>query len=320
MTGDVTNPSTSLVTTISAAAVTLPKMANLAANSVIANLTGSAAVPAAVPLSALSAVSSVVARDANANTQTSNARQGFTTTATAAGTTTLAAASTYLQFFTGTLAQTVTLPDVTTLVLGHQFYIRNNSTGLVTINSSGGNLIRIVGPDTRCMVTCKAITGTTAASWSSMYLGVSIADGKVLAVQNNLTLSGTDGTSFAFPTISGTVSLNTAVDNVQSGATYSLALSDANAELSLTNATSCAVSIPLNATVAFPIGARIPIWADAAGTYTIVGVSGVTLNGISGGTRTGTMNVNTSGVRNSVVLRKIGTDTWTVSGAVGAVA
>ena len=153
----------------------------------------------------------LVTKDISGNSQANNARQGFTTTATAGGTTTLTAASTYLQFLTGTLAQTMVLPDVTTLVLGHQFYVRNNSTGLVTINSSGGNLLRIVGPGVRCVVTCIAITGATAASWSAMYVGVNISDGKVLAVQNNLTLAGTDGTTLTLPATSGAIPLASAV-------------------------------------------------------------------------------------------------------------
>ena len=134
-----------------------------------------------------------------------NVRPGYSTTATAAGTTTLTVNSTYLQFFTGTTTQTVQLPDVTTLVLGHQFYIRNNSTGLVTITSSGGNTVRILAAGTRCMVTCIAITGTTAASWSANYLGAIGADGKSLSYNNTLTLAGTDGTTMTFPSGSGTV-------------------------------------------------------------------------------------------------------------------
>ena len=47
-TGDVTNPAGSLALTIAAAAVTLAKQANLAANSIIGNNTGAAAVPLAL--------------------------------------------------------------------------------------------------------------------------------------------------------------------------------------------------------------------------------------------------------------------------------
>jgi hypothetical protein len=115
-------------------------------------------------------------------------------------------------------------------------------------------------------------------------------------------------------------SINRATDNIQAGTTYTLVLSDANQEIGLTNASSCVVSIPLNASVAFPIGTRIPVWADGTGIYSIVGVSGITLNGVSDGTRTGVITVNTAGIRYAVILRKIDTDSWTVSGSIGAVA
>lgn len=111
-----------------------------------------------------------------------------------------------------------------------------------------------------------------------------------------------------------------ATDNAQSGTTYTLVLADYRKEISLTHATGCALTIPTNASVAFPVGTRIAVWNDSAGTHTIVGASGVTLNGISAGTPTGTITVNASGVRGGVLLRKTATNTWTVTGSIGAVA
>jgi len=96
----------------------------------------------------------------------------YTTTATAGGTTTLTVNSTYQQFFTGTLAQTIVLPVTSTLVLGHSFLIVNNSTGSLTVNSSGGNLVKTVIAGTSVIVTCILASGTTAASWSVTYNGV----------------------------------------------------------------------------------------------------------------------------------------------------
>jgi hypothetical protein len=92
---------------------------------------------------------------------------GYTSTATAAGTTTLTASSSYYQQFTGSTTQTVVLPVVSTLATGWTFHIVNNSTGLVTVQSSGANQVIIVPANTTAMVTCISISGTTAASWES---------------------------------------------------------------------------------------------------------------------------------------------------------
>ena len=89
----------------------------------------------------------------------------FTTTATGAGTTVLDVDSTRIQEFTGTTTQTVTMPVVSTLTLGRTFTIINSSTGIVTVNSSGANLIKAVQPGTTLQLSCVLITGTTAASW-----------------------------------------------------------------------------------------------------------------------------------------------------------
>ena len=96
-----------------------------------------------------------------------NATKAYTTTATAAGTTTLTASSTLLQFFTGSTTQTVVLPVVTTLSTGQRYEIHNNSTGAITVNSSGSNLVATVPAGITTVCTCILITGTTAASWDA---------------------------------------------------------------------------------------------------------------------------------------------------------
>lgn len=108
--------------------------------------------------------------DSNKNLNANSMINAYTTTATAAGNTVLTAGSTYYQYFTGTTTQTVTMPDVTTLAQGQTFYIVNNSTGLVTVNSSGGNAIQIMAADSSLLVTCILTTGTTAASWNATYI------------------------------------------------------------------------------------------------------------------------------------------------------
>lgn len=110
---------------------------------------------------------------------------GFTTTATAAGTTVLTNTSSVYQLFTGTTTQTITLPVVTTLAQGWVFHIINNSTGNLTVNSSGSNLVITVLAGTAVAVTCILATGTTAASWEAGYIEFSTATGTGSVVLSN---------------------------------------------------------------------------------------------------------------------------------------
>lgn len=68
---------------------------------------------------------------------------GVTSTATAAGTTTLTTASTVVQKFTGTTTQTVQLPAANALGAGIAvvYVIKNRSTGTVTIQRAGADTI-----------------------------------------------------------------------------------------------------------------------------------------------------------------------------------
>ena len=111
--------------------------------------------------------------DANKNLSSNSFLAGYATTATAAGTTTLVVGSAWQQFFTGSTTQIVVMPVTSTLVLGQSFYIVNNSSGNVTVNSSGGNAIQVMGASTTLLITCISTSGTTAASWSIEYVGAS---------------------------------------------------------------------------------------------------------------------------------------------------
>jgi hypothetical protein len=84
---------------------------------------------------------------------------------TSAGTLTLVVGSANHQFFTGTTT-TVTLPVASTLTQGWTRKFHNDGTGLLTINSSGTNLVVLVPRGNSTQITCVAITGTDATSWS----------------------------------------------------------------------------------------------------------------------------------------------------------
>ena len=110
---------------------------------------------------------------------------GYTSTATAAGTTTLTVASTRHQALTGVTTQTVVLPDATTLSLGHQFYIDNDSTGTLTINANGGGLIRTLTTLNDVLLVCTSI-GTAAGTWD---VDPYVKDNAPNTLTNSLTLA-----------------------------------------------------------------------------------------------------------------------------------
>jgi len=111
------------------------------------------------------------------NPTINNIKMGYSTTATAAGTTTLTISSNYRQFFTGTLAQTIVLPVTSTLVTGIAYEIENNSTGLLTVNSSGGNLVGTIPAGVCAHAVCIGTTLTTAADWDWDYISTTTITG-----------------------------------------------------------------------------------------------------------------------------------------------
>jgi hypothetical protein len=149
---------------------------------------------------------------------------GYTSTATAAGTTVLTNTSSYYQIFTGTTTQTITLPVTSTLQTGWTFHICNNSTGNLTVNSSGANLVITVIPGATVMVTCIGTALTTAADWEAGYTDFSTITGtgaNVMATSPTLVtpnIGVATGTSFnsitalssTTPVVAGTAAIGTA--------------------------------------------------------------------------------------------------------------
>jgi hypothetical protein len=168
--------------------------------------------------------------------------QAYTTTATAAGTTTLTASSTLLQFFTGSTTQTVVLPVVTTLSTGQRYEIHNNSSGAITVNSSGSNLVATVPAGVTTVCTCILITGTTAASWD--------ADIQGFTTTLPIAQGGTGAATLAGANIAVTTAANSfTAKQTFTGATGSLASAFINAtETSTISATAATGTINYDVT------------------------------------------------------------------------
>jgi hypothetical protein len=189
--------------------------------------------------------STIAMRDGDGNLTANNWLGGYTTVTTAAGTTTLTVGSTYLQYFTGSSTQTVTLPVTSTLTLGHQFVIVNNSTGNVTVNSSGANAVVVLAGGTSTVVTCILTSGTTAASWSQSYSAANLASGKKLTVNNSITFTGTDATTITFPTTSATIARTDAAQTFTGTQTMSSEVITNTAVTASGNAATVAVTASL---------------------------------------------------------------------------
>ena len=95
--------------------------------------------------------------------------------------------------------------------------------------------------------------------------------------------------------------------NAQTGTTYSVVLSDDGKLITCDNASSIALTIVPNSSVAFGIGTQINIMQLGAGTVTITAGSGVTLR--SDGSK-----LKTNAQYAVATCLKIASDTWVVVG------
>lgn len=145
----------------------------------------SAATTAAGAVGDTSATSSSVAkRNSDANLLADNFIATRTSTATAAGTTTLTIADSQVQVFTGSTTQTVKLPT-TGVVAGQTYVIVNNSSGLVTVQSSGANsIIGMFG--SRCAIFIARVDAPTAdTDWLLLPSATPAASGNAIAMRNS---------------------------------------------------------------------------------------------------------------------------------------
>lgn len=101
--------------------------------------------------------------------------------------------------------------------------------------------------------------------------------------------------------------------NAQTGTTYTLALSDANRIVTLTNAAAITLTVPTNATAAIPIGSTVRIFQEGAGQVTVAAAGGVTADPCP------TFTSKLLEVGAEATLTKLGTNKWRLTGVLEAV-
>jgi hypothetical protein len=110
---------------------------------------------------------------------------------------------------------------------------------------------------------------------------------------------------------SGAVTLGVnSTPNAQTGTTYTTVLADNGKLVTLSNASAVAVTIPLNASVAYPIGAQLNFAWVGVGAVTIQGTAGVTINSTGATPAVPALRIRYS----SATAIQTATDTWLVVG------
>ena len=170
-------------------------------------------------------------------------------------------------------------------------FFRNNASPVASFGFSGSTS----GTTT---VQATAVAGTTTLTLpaaTDTLVGRATSDTLTNKILTSPTINGaTIGTSI----------INLAI-NAQTGTTYTPVLADNGKLVTLSNASAITLTVPTNASVAYATGAQINIEQIGAGQVTIVGDTGVTVNGT--GTKLRTQ-------WSAATLVKLGTDSWTLIG------
>jgi len=102
--------------------------------------------------------------------------------------------------------------------------------------------------------------------------------------------------------------------NPQIGLMYTLALTDTNAIVTMSNVSANTLTINPVATTAYPLGHVTEIIQLGAGATTLTAGAGVTLNGVAAGSGTITARYDV------IKIRHVASDVWIVDGDIGAIA
>jgi hypothetical protein len=184
---------------------------------------------------------------------------------------------------------------------GSTFVVQNTPTlttpvlGVATATSINGTTI----PSSKTLVVTTDKLSALAATTSSELAGV-ISD----ETGTGALVFGTSPT-ISDPKIAQSI-------NAQTGTTYTFVLADQGKYITASNASAITVSIPTNASVAFPIGTSIDLFQLGAGQVTVQAVTSGTTTVLSTGATAAAPKTRVQ--YSAMTLKKVATDTWHVIG------
>ena len=167
-------------------------------------------------------------------------------------------------------------------------HVVRGGTNVVTIATGGSDVFNVAAG---------ATTGTVTLLNQGVVFQYKATGAIWYAFETDLPLTGLD-TRYLTPAL-----------NNQTGTSYTLVLADGSTLVTLSNAAAIALTIPANASVAFPVNTQIQILQLGAGQVT-VGITSDTLNGTPG--------LKTRAQYSMATLTKITATSWVIAGDLSA--
>ena len=231
----------------------------------------------------------------------------------------------------GIVASTSASVGVGTIELGHatDTTIARVSAGRISVE--GVNVVTASSTDTltnktlTSAVTTGGVTYNGSTTGSTVLQASASASGTITlpAVTGTVVTTGDTGTVTSTMIADGTIvnadiSSTAAIDlgkladvstNAQT-ASYTLVIGDKNKIVEMNVASANNLTVPLNSSVAFPVGSQINVLQTGAGQTTVVATGGVTINGTPG--------LKLRAQWSYATLVKRATDTWVLVGDISA--
>ena len=175
---------------------------------------------------------------------------------------------------------------------------RVTSITTVSAASAGGGITALTGDVTASGSGTQAATLANSGVTANTYGSASAMPQITVDAKGRITSATTNALN--------NTNIATTVQAEKTGA-YTLVLTDANTVLRFNLSAGANMTIPTNATVAFPVGSQVLVQQVGASQVTVVGASGVTLQSAGAKTKTN--------VQHSVLTAiKVSTDTWVLAG------